>query len=245
MSNYTPSASQPELPSTQRGPEIPFGYCHCGCGQKTSLATKTDKRRGYVKGQPLSFISRHRHVHFVEPTLQAGVRAIPLTKGKFAIVDAADYERLSQFKWHAMKHRNTFYARGRERLVGGLGPLRFMHSLILGATVGVFVDHKDGDGLNNLRENLRFATTSQNGWNVNKRPSRGSEHPSQFKGVYWDSARKCWIARIVKNKKRTYLGGYQSEYDAALAYDVAAFKLHGEYARFNLVTYRWLTEIFQ
>lgn len=172
-------------------------------------------------------------------------KEIPLTNGLVAIVDDEDYEYLSQFKWYARKHYNTYYASRTDRVENGIKIPRFsMHQLIMGRRDGMIIDHKDRNGLNNTRDNLRFVTVAQNAWNATKRPPRGSEHPSQFKGVIWKKDQRKWVAFIVIAKdKKKHLGSFASEYDAALAYDVAAFKLRGEYARLNLVTHEWLAAV--
>ena len=106
-----------------------------------------------------------------------------------------------------------------------------MHRVIMGlGPDGPKVDHKDGNGLNNQRENLRLASTIQNG--QNRRPDkRGS---SKYKGVCWKSRRSHWEASIQHNGKRIHLGCFQNELEAARAYDKTALEFFGEFARINL-----------
>ena len=158
-------------------------------------------------------------------------REIPLTQGKVAIVDAADYEWLSQFRWRVYKgkRRQVWYAVRHLRLSSGKWSSMRMHREILGALPGQFVDHKDGDGLNNTRSNLRICTSQQNQFNT---PGLASTS-SRFKGVSWEKRRGWWIASIRMQGKSHFIGSYHDEIDAARAYDAVAKELHGEFARLN------------
>jgi hypothetical protein len=100
-----------------------------------------------------------------------------------------------------------------------------MHRAIMGAPAGIEVDHIDNDGLNNTRENLRFATHQQNCFN---KPAPKS-NTSGFKGVSWSDALGCWTA-IIRGKR---IGQFDTPEDAALAYDATARELFGEYAYVN------------
>lgn len=91
------------------------------------------------------------------------------------------------------------------------------------------VDHIDGDRLNNHPNNLRAATSSQNG--ANRKPHKGAR--SRYKGVFWRPVEQKWVAVVVRNGRRHYLGMYELEVDAARAYDRAAEVLFGEFARIN------------
>lgn len=144
-----------------------------------------------------------------------------------AIVDDADYEWLNMVNWHVYKHSHTFYAR---RLKDGK-PV-FMHREILGLTdPAILTDHEDNNGLNNQRANLREADTVQS--NCNRRSiSKGT---SKFKGVCWNERRKKWRVYICFNKIRFDLGCFESEKQAAIAYNKKAIELHGEFANLNKV----------
>ena len=158
-------------------------------------------------------------------------RQIELTQGKVALVDDEDYEWLSQWKWYAAPHRGTSYVhRNSPR------PLRqciHMHREILGLSVspddGVIVDHIDGNGLNNVRDNLRICSRQENLFN--RAPQ--SNNTSGYKGVSWMSSRNKWHVRIKAMGKDHYIGLFADLEEAARAYDDAAKKLHGEFAYLN------------
>lgn len=152
------------------------------------------------------------------------MKTIQLTQGKVALVDDEDYENLRGFRWCAFFNRNTHYAARRAN-----GKTLLMHREILGAKRGELVDHRDGNGLNNCRENLRRCTNAQN--LLNRR--RHKNNACGVKGVRWCNRDKKWLAQIYFKKKRYYLGRFPTLQEAAHAYNEAARKYHGEYARLN------------
>lgn len=161
------------------------------------------------------------------------IQVVPLTQGKEAIIDAQDLRLVTGLKWQAQKaHRtDTWYAATyRDR---GDGEFRavYMHRLILGVTdPKIKVDHKNHDGLNNTRSNIRACTHQENSRNQN--PIRNAPNKtSRFKGVYRGEC--AWVARIGINGKSTNIGSFRDEVDAAKAYDAAAVNIYGEFAATN------------
>lgn len=155
------------------------------------------------------------------------MKLIPLTQGKFAMVDEEDYPELSQFKWYARKADHIFYAERTITVSRNNRKHLGMHNFLMGP-IGK-VDHRDGNGLNNQRHNLRPATSKQNG--ANRRKIVPSS--SKFKGVTWLVRNKKWQARIRVSYRLITLGCFQSETDAAHAYDDAALTYFGEFSNLN------------
>jgi hypothetical protein len=162
------------------------------------------------------------------------LKEIPLTKGYVAIVDDIDFPVVSQFKWHFREtSKNTGYA---SRSV--YKPKRqaiLMHRFILGITDSkLVVDHINGNTLDNRRSNLRVCTIAQNTRNqkVNKKRSDCS---SVYKGVYKHKHLDKWQSFIYVGKRLKYLGTFESEIEAARAYNEAASFYFGEFARLNVI----------
>lgn len=157
------------------------------------------------------------------------MKEIPLTQKKAALVDDDDYEVLAHHNWYAAKdHGGNWYAQ-RAR-PGAPGCVIFMHREILQAPNGVFVDHRDGNSLNNTRRNIRLCNKSQNGGNA-KLPKHNT---SGFKGVHVNNRPdKPWKAVICYQGKRIYMGMFSDPADAARVYDAKAKELFGEFARLN------------
>lgn len=153
---------------------------------------------------------------------------IPLTQGKFAIVDEADFARVAEYQWYAHREGRTFYAYANIRRSDGSRTIIKMHRLL--HPEWTEVDHCDGNGANNTQVNMRRATHSEN--LRNSRKQQGTS--SSFKGVYLDKRRSKWHARItLSGGRHADLGHHASEEEAARAYDKAAVELFGESACLN------------
>lgn len=156
------------------------------------------------------------------------MKEITLTQGKTALVDDSDYEYLNQFRWCVTIRNKTSYAIRRKGCKPGI--IIYMHREVLGLTdPKIFVDHKDRDGLNNQRENLRVATKSQNSMNGSIRKNK----TSKYRGVRLFKERGKWVSAIWVNGKLKHLGIFKSEIDAAVVYNNAAKELFGEFANLN------------
>jgi len=164
------------------------------------------------------------------------MKEISLSQDKIAFVDDEDYERVSQYKWHVKKPKNsrTYYAI-REFYLDGERTTQSMHNFIMNTPEGVEIDHKEHDGLNNQKNGLRIVTHKQNLQNQQKPLTyKGKPPSSKYKGVCWDKQRKKWQAHIKVNRKKIHLGRFDAEIEAAKVYDSAAIKYFGEFAKLNL-----------
>ena len=158
------------------------------------------------------------------------MKRIPLTQGKFAIVDDEDYDYLMQWKWQARKSHRTYYA---VRTCYCFPPNKAtrhtirMHRVIMDVPQGKETDHINHDGLDNRKQNIRVCTRVENG--RNQRPRKNTS--SRYKGVSVFETQ--WRAQIGHNGKKKHIGLYRSEVDAAKAYDKEAKRLFGEFAYVN------------
>jgi hypothetical protein len=142
-----------------------------------------------------------------------------------ALVDDEDYDYLNEWKWYVIIAPYTSYAaRGSSGTV-------FMHRLIMNAIKGEMIDHKDRNGLNNQKTNLRLCTFSQNNANIVSRINS----TSKYLGVYWCKRKMKWKATITFNRKSVGLGTFNDEVSAARAYNIAALKNHGAFANLNKI----------
>jgi hypothetical protein len=156
------------------------------------------------------------------------VREIPLGRGKVALVDDEDFDRLNVFRWNA----GGGYARRLDW--NGPGQKRngvLMHRVVMDAQPGREVDHINGNGLDNQKANLRLCSHLQNSRNRKKQVLTGTRPSSSpFKGVYRRTGGK-WAASIRIDQRQVYLGTFATEAEAALAYAKAAREHHGDFAR--------------
>jgi hypothetical protein len=159
------------------------------------------------------------------------MKEIKLTRGMSAIVDDEDFETLNQFKWFSQKGGDTYYA-VRSEYGEGKRKAILMHRLILGIKdPKIGADHKNGNGLDNQRYNLRPCTKSQNGANQKVRSGGGSK----YKGVSWNAGYMAWGASIRYKGKLIHIAFYTREIDAAKAYNKRALYYFGEFAQLNII----------
>ena len=150
-------------------------------------------------------------------------KLIPLSDDKLTIIDLDDYDKVKHLNWKAIKGHSTFYvhSNANKKIIS-------MHRLIMGVyKPEQIIDHKNRDGLDNRKSNLRIATKQQN--NCNAAVHKNSKHG--MKGVTYKG--KNWEASITINYENVYLGTFHTIFDAAIAYDNAALEHFGEFALTN------------
>ena len=218
---------------------VGYGFCHCGCGEITTIAPHTD--RCCVKGNYRQYIFGHQKrlrgtIEDAMPFKINGVycRLIPLTQGLHTVVWDEDYLLLAQWKWNASwsKNMNSYYATRKiwkEEVGIGKQYIVRMHRDILGLSVG---DIREGDHINGLpfdnrRDNLRIVDDLQSAQNAKRR----SDNTSGYKGVSWVQDSRKWRSRISIDGKRVLLGDFDDVNIAGDVYREASIKYHKEYAR--------------
>lgn len=157
------------------------------------------------------------------------MREIPLTQGKFALVDDEDYDRLvAMGKWY---FRHGYAVKNIYERINGKKTWRnvHMHRVVANTPFGMFTDHINRNGLDNRKVNLRFCTFEENMRNKIKY----SNNTSDYKGVTWHKGTKKWHAQLQIKNKRLHLGDFICKHEAARAYNAAALKHHGQFARLN------------
>ena len=146
---------------------------------------------------------------------------VPLSKGKYALIDKKDYRKISGYKWYI----STFgYAVAKVK-----SNTIFMHRIINDTPLGMNTDHINGNKVDNRKNNLRNATDSQNSFNSYKKGKK-----NKYKGVYKTKSGR-WAAKIEINYKQKHLGTFDNPECAAKSYNSAAKELHGRYAKLNVL----------
>ena len=167
------------------------------------------------------------------------MKELQLTRGYVALVDDDDFEWLNSYKWYAKiyKNNNIYAARtlylGIENNKKKYHTQRIHHVILDIIDYKIIIDHKNGNSLDNRKENLRIATKQQNMANskINKNNTKGYKGISLYKNGRWR-------AKIYIFKKVKYLGFYENAIEAAQAYNDAAVKYFGEFARLNVISNR-------
>ena len=164
----------------------------------------------------------------IRPIMIAGnIASITLTKGRVAMIDAADVPLVEGWNWTAqISGQNAYAIRGERRPNGGHGTIR-LHRVIMGDCSGCEIDHINGNGLDNRRANLRVASHGENMRNrrINTNNSSG------YKGVCWCERSSQWLAQIRISGRRRHLGYFPTKEAAGEAYAKAAAELHGDFVR--------------
>jgi hypothetical protein len=143
-------------------------------------------------------------------------RRIPLTQGKYAIVDPKDYERIAKYKWFAMRSRRGFYAIRIVKQKDGTRKKIRMHRCIFDVPDDKLIDHINHNGLDNRKANLRIVTNMQ-----------------KYKGVSWAKRVGKWHTEIYCRGQKIFIGYFDDQTAAAKAYDARAAQLYGDYAALN------------
>lgn len=143
-----------------------------------------------------------------------------------ATIDAEDADKVRGSKWRLDIKRKTSEAT--HYAATGRSPKIMLHRAVMGAKLGEIVDHVDGDGLNNRKENLRICNISENTANWHRLRSK-------YRGVYYHKATKKWAAEIYQQRKKYYIGLFGTPEDAARAYNQKAVELRGTAAKLNTI----------
>lgn len=160
------------------------------------------------------------------------MKKIPLTRGKFALVDDEDYNYLMQWKWicsavgYAVRSEYSRDEHGKR-----VQKAIWMHRVILKIQDNLLTDHIDCDKLNNQKANLRSCTHGENMMNFKIKKN----NTSGFKGVHWAKREQKWVSRIGVNGKKKLLGYFSCKIQAAKAYNDAAKHHFGEFAKLNQI----------
>ncbi len=155
------------------------------------------------------------------------VKLLKLNRGRYAIIDAKDFQWASKFTWYLYSSRVQRNSHGPRK---DRRPVLLHREILKIIDQNILVDHKDLDFTDCRRANMRRCTRAQNPLNRNKFKGKWS---SKFKGTSFHSRSKYWASYISFKKHRIHLGAFETELEAAWAYDFAAYKLHGRFARLN------------
>lgn len=213
---------------------IPWGYCHCLCGNKTTVPIYTNRSVNRYGGKPVAYLTGHNGIKRIFPEEAKPFkidgeycRLMKLMCGtQYTIVSESDYLWLSQWTWYARKRDSRGYSVCRR--IRGWTKAMVMHDFILKPRKGKTVDHRDRNSFDNRRTNLRRATPAQQVFNRGK----NKENTYPYKGIRKTPSGR-WSASIKFNYVGRYLGIFDTAEEAAMAYDRAAVRLFGEFAYLN------------
>lgn len=161
------------------------------------------------------------------------MKVLTLTRGAESLVDDEDYERARAFRWHLHISRSSNSSRNYGKIYSAdhaaSGHI-YLHRFILNAKTGQYVDHINGNGLDNRKENLRLCSAADN-----VRAGRYKVGASGYRGVYWHAKDKKWRAQICINNRGKFLGNFDCKEDAARCWNEAARNAFGEFAVLNVI----------
>ena len=156
------------------------------------------------------------------------MKKIPLSQGEYAFVDDEDFDIVKDIKWHLFNHPSgNKYARGHIKIEGKYHNV-YMHRFIMKPEAKILIDHKDGNGLNNCRSNLRYCTRSQNNSN-----SLYVQAKCGLRGAWFNKVVKKWESHVTKDGKKYRLGYFNTKEEAHEAFVKASLKYHGEFSPYN------------
>jgi len=154
---------------------------------------------------------------------------LPITQGRVTLIDASDFDYVNQWKWCVTGKGYVIRRLKVHEKQPGDSSIAYLHRVIMLPPKGMNVDHINGVKLDNRRCNLRNCTPAQNRQNI----ARKSGSVSMYKGVFWNKRASIWVSELTCNYEKKWLGCFKQEEDAARAYDAAAIKYFGEFARLN------------
>lgn len=215
--------------------EVPYGLCHCGCGEVTPIVRFTDRPKQRIAGLPSRFIIGHSNREariVIQQPSDPTIRHIALTRGQITVVDAGDFAWLGKWAWFALGDlEDGCYAARHRAIADGAGPgIILMHRVILGLDGSDEIeegDHRDGNRLNNRRGNLR------QGPHANNQMNRGmaQNNTSGCAGVSFHKRRQRYQVRIGVGGKEMYLGYADTLAAAEAIRKEAEQRYYGDWAR--------------
>lgn len=209
-------------------------FCKCDCGKELVL-DGVKMRKGYLTScSDCRKLNNHGVLKFEEINNDpdSDFIKVPLTQNYFYIIDKEDYEIVKDYKWRILKGKTNIYAIAHFK--NDKNGYLYMHRLIMNFPEEL-IDHKNRNGLDNRRENLRIANKSLNAVNSPKHPRNMKS--SIYKGVVPQKKKGIikWCANIKVNNKNYFLGTFRTEKMAAIIYNIWAKKVHGEFAWLNQI----------
>jgi hypothetical protein len=147
--------------------------------------------------------------------------------GYNVLIDDEDHERIKSVKWHCFGNKDRPYFGNTVNLGKGKYTAILLHREIMNASPGTHIDHISGNTLDNRKQNLRICSRAENNCNLKRRV----DNTSGYKGVSFDKKKNKWASYISKNKRHHFLGYFDTQESAYIAYCEASKKYHGEYGR--------------